>query len=99
MLEDFKKAKPPTFDGEVKKLEDVEGSLLGMKKFFRVQLLKEHDKNVATLILKGKLDIFLEVLKIVKDIREEELFWRDFEGYLGENTHLKGILTVNQRDL
>lgn len=56
-------------------------------------------KNVATFILKGKSDIVWEDLKIVKDIREEELFWREFEGYLGENTHLKVILTVNQRDL
>lgn len=53
--EDLKKAKPLTFDGEVKKSEDIEGSLLGMKKLFRVQLLKEHDEKRGYLHLEGKV--------------------------------------------
>lgn len=36
MTKKFKKAKPPTFDGEVNKVEEVEAWMLGMKKFFRV---------------------------------------------------------------
>lgn len=32
--EEFKKAKAPTFNGEMRKSKDVEASLLGMKKFF-----------------------------------------------------------------
>jgi len=32
----FKKEKPPTFDGEVNKSQDVEAWLLGLKKFFRL---------------------------------------------------------------
>jgi hypothetical protein len=32
----MKKIKPPTFDGEHKKEEDVETGLLGMKKYFQL---------------------------------------------------------------
>jgi hypothetical protein len=34
LTEEFKKAKPPTFDGEIKKGEEVEAWLLGMKSIF-----------------------------------------------------------------
>jgi hypothetical protein len=36
LTEEFKKAKPPTFDGEIKKGEEVEAWLLGLKKYFWV---------------------------------------------------------------
>ena len=35
--DDFKKAKPPTFDGEVKTRQEAESWLLGIKKYFQVQ--------------------------------------------------------------
>jgi len=34
LLEEFKRVKPPTFDGEINKLEDAEAWLLGMNKLF-----------------------------------------------------------------
>ena len=35
-IEEFKKANPPSFDGQIKKGEEVEAWLLGLKKYFRV---------------------------------------------------------------
>ena len=35
-FEEFRKAKPPSFDGEIKKGEEAEAWLLGLKKYFRV---------------------------------------------------------------
>jgi hypothetical protein len=35
-FEEFKKAKPPSFDGEIKKGEEAEAWLLGLEKYFRV---------------------------------------------------------------
>jgi hypothetical protein len=35
-FEEFRKAKPPSFDGEIKKGEEEEAWLLGLKKYFRV---------------------------------------------------------------
>ena len=52
---EFKKTKPPSFDGEVKKSQDAEAWLLGMKKFFRLHEYLENIKaRVATFSLKGK---------------------------------------------
>jgi hypothetical protein len=35
-FEEFRKAKPTSFDGEIKKGEEEEACLLGLKKYFRV---------------------------------------------------------------
>jgi len=54
-LEDVKKVKSPTFDGEMKKSEDAEAWLLGMKKLFRLHSYSQNMKaNIVTFILKGK---------------------------------------------
>ena len=37
LQDEFKKAKPPTFDGEVKIGQEAESWLLGIKKYFQVQ--------------------------------------------------------------
>jgi hypothetical protein len=36
MTEEFKKVKPPTFDGEIKKGEEFKAWLFSIKKYFRV---------------------------------------------------------------
>ena len=77
---EFKKSKPPTFDGEMKKSKDVEAWFLGMKKFFR---LHDYSKNMKAKInylqsqRKGK--IWFEDVNHVRGIREEELIWDEFE--------------------
>lgn len=77
---DFKKARPPTFDGDVKKLEDEEAWLLGMKKFFE---LHDHIHNMNSKIvifnLKGKVDIWCEDVKCVTGITTKELIWHEFK--------------------
>jgi len=57
--EDFKNVKPPTFNGEMKKLEDAEAWLLGMKKLFRLYKYSKNMKaKIVTFILKGKAYIW-----------------------------------------
>lgn len=74
ILDEFKKAKPPTFDGEVKKVEDEKVWLLGIKRYFRIQNYSDNmNSRVAIFSLKGKADIWWEELMNVKDIKEEEL--------------------------
>jgi hypothetical protein len=47
--------KPPTFDGEHKKKEDVETWLLGMRKYFQLQNYSSHaEGRIAMYQLKGK---------------------------------------------
>ena len=54
-LEEFKKFKPSTFDGEMKKLEDEKAWFLGMNKFFRLHSCSENMKpQYPPSVLKGK---------------------------------------------
>ena len=49
---------PPTFDGEMKRLEDAEERLLGIKKFFKFHSYSKNMKaKITTFSLKGKADI------------------------------------------
>jgi hypothetical protein len=50
--------KPPMFDGEHKKEEDVETWLLGMRKYFQLQNYSSHSEGrIAMYQLKGKASI------------------------------------------
>ena len=70
LLDEFKKAKPPTFDGELKKLEDSKAWLLGMKKFLKLNDYLENMKDMITIFsLKGKSYIWWEYMKHVRGIR------------------------------
>jgi hypothetical protein len=50
VTEEFKKAKPPTFDGKIKKGEEVEAWLFGLKKYFWVH---NYSNNTKARKLKG----------------------------------------------
>ena len=53
--DEFKKYKPPNFDGDLKKLEDAEAWLLKMKNFFELHNYMDNMKaKVATFNLKYK---------------------------------------------
>lgn len=59
--EDFKKFKPLTFDGEMKKAKDVVTWLFGMNKLFRLHNYSENMKSkIDTFNLKGKAYIWWE---------------------------------------
>jgi hypothetical protein len=80
--EEFKKAKPPSFDGEIKKGEEVEAWLLGLKKYFRVHDYSENLKaRIAIFNLNGKASIWWEDLRNVKGVHEKDLSWKQFEKY------------------
>jgi hypothetical protein len=57
-FEEFKKTKLPSFDDKIKKGEEAEAWLLGLKKYFRVHDFSENLKaRVATFNLNGKASI------------------------------------------
>ena len=65
--DEFKKAKPPTFDGEVKTGQEAEAWLLGIKKYFQVQDYSGNMRaRVAIFNLNGRASIWWEHLKQVK---------------------------------
>jgi len=81
--DEFRKAKPPTFDGELKKMKDEEAWLPGMKKLSKLHEYKENMKAIIFIFsLKGKAKIWLEDVKQVRDIRTKELSWHEFKRLL-----------------
>ena len=80
--DEFKKAKPPTFDGEIKTGQEAKDWILGIKKYFR---LKDYSGNmkarVAIFNLNGRASIWWEHFKQVKNINERRLKWKQFKKY------------------
>jgi len=59
-LDEFKKAKPPKFDGEMKKPEHVDMWVIVMKKFFELHDYTENIKDRITIFsLKGRASIWI----------------------------------------
>jgi len=86
--EEFNKAKPPTFDGEMRKLEDVEAWPLKTKNIFQIHDYSKNMKaKVMDLNIKFKANIWWEDLKNVKGITKEGFSWKEFEEYF-QNKYL-----------
>ena len=76
-LDEFKKAKPPTFDGEVKTGQEAEAWILGIKKYFQVQDYSGNMKaRVAIFTLNGRASIWWEHFKQVRKINERKIVWK-----------------------
>jgi len=76
----FKKEKPHTFDGEMKKSQDVEAWFLGMNMLFRVHGYSKNMKDgISTFSLKIKVDIWWDDVKNVRGIWEEKMTLSEFK--------------------
>jgi len=77
---ELKKIKPPSFDGENKKGEDVRVCLLRMRTYFQ---LHDYSLNVEAKItvyhLKGKALMWWDQLKQVKHLDEKIISWKQFK--------------------
>ena len=70
---DFKKEKPPSFDGDVKKLKDAAAWIPGMNKFFELHNYIDNMKvRVAIFSLRGNADIWWEDVKWVTNIKTDD---------------------------
>ena len=74
LTEEFKKDKFLTFDGDIKKGEEVEAWLFGLKKCFQVHNYSDNTKaRIAVFNLNGGASIWWEDLKEIKGIKESKL--------------------------
>lgn len=98
--DEFKKAKEPTFDGDVKKPEDAEAWILGTNKLFE---LHEYTDNIKSRInifsLKGKAHIWWEDVKQVRDIRTNALSWWEFKILLRKKYLSERYYDINAKEL
>ena len=79
---EFKKIKPPTFNGETEKGEEAESWMSGMKKYFQIYNYSNKLKaRMAIYNLIRKANILWRDLKWVKGIKEKKINWSTFKKY------------------
>jgi hypothetical protein len=77
---EMNKIKPPTFDGEQKKDEEVETWILGMRKYFQLQNYSSHaEGRISIYQLKGKASIWWDQLVQVKCLKEKNVTSKEFK--------------------
>jgi hypothetical protein len=70
LTKEFKKARPPTFDGEINKGKDFEAWIFNLKKYFRVHnYLDNTNARILVFNLNGGASTWWEDLKEIKRIR------------------------------
>ena len=73
----FKKARPPTFNGEINNGQEAEAWLHGMRKYFQVQDYSRNMKaRVAIFNFTGKTSIWWEHFRKVRKINERKIVWK-----------------------
>ena len=93
------KIKPPTFDGEHKKDEDVETWLLGMRRYFQLQNYFSHaEGRISIYQLKGKASIWWEQLVQVQHSREKNVTWREFKRHFQNKYLTKRYYRKNMKE-
>ena len=72
MSREFKKIKPPMFNGEIEKGEEAEAWLFGIKKYFQIYNYSDELKaKMAIYNLTGKEDIWWQEINKVKGIKRD----------------------------
>ena len=78
--DEFKKERPPTFNGEVKTGQEAEAWLLRTRKYFQVQdYSKNMKERVAIFNLTGSASIWWEHHRQVKKVNERRIVWKQFK--------------------
>jgi hypothetical protein len=73
----MKRIKPPTFDGEHKKDEDVETWILGMRKNIQLHNYSSHPEGrIYIYHIKGKAYMWWDQLVKVQHLREKNVTWK-----------------------
>lgn len=80
---EFKKIKPPTFDGEME--EAVEAWLINISKYFQIYKYDDNLKEILAIYqLHGKVTLWLEEVKVVHTITEQGLTLGEFQKHFKE---------------
>jgi hypothetical protein len=73
----MRKLKPPSFDGEKEREDDVEAWLLGLRRYFQLHNYSSNlEFRIATYHLHGKVAMWWDQLKQVEHINESRITWK-----------------------
>jgi hypothetical protein len=96
---EMNKIKPPKFNVEHKKEEDVETWLLGLKKYFQLQNYSAHaEGRIAMYQLKGKASLWWDQFVQVQHIRDKEVTWKEFKSYFEKKYLTKRYYDRNMKE-
>ena len=80
--DEFKKARPPTLNGEINNGQEAKAWLLGIRKYFQVQDYSRNMKaRVAIFNLNGRESIWWEHPRKVNKINDRKIMWKQFKKY------------------
>jgi hypothetical protein len=77
-----RKLKPPSFDGEREREDDVEAWLLGIMRYFQLHNYSSNlEARITTYHLQGKVAMWWDQLNKVENINESRITWKQFKKY------------------
>jgi len=96
---EFKKIKPPTFNGEVETGEEAEPWIFGMKTYFQIyNYSSELNTWMDFYNLREKEDIWWQDIKRVKSIKEIKITWKTFKKYLKKQFMFEQYYEVKSKE-
>jgi hypothetical protein len=79
---ELRKLKPPSFEGEREREDDVEAWLLGLKRYFQLHNYSSNlEARIATYHLHRKAAMWWDQLKQVEHVNESRITWKKFKKY------------------
>jgi hypothetical protein len=79
---ELRKIKPPSFDGEREREDDVEAWLLGLISYFQLHKYSSNlEARISTYHSHGKATMLWDQLKQVEHINEGRITWKQFKTY------------------
>jgi hypothetical protein len=79
---ELRKLKPPSFDGEREREDDVEAWFLGIRRYFQLHSYSSNlEVRTSTYHLHGKDAMWWDKLKQIEKINENMITWKYFKKY------------------
>jgi hypothetical protein len=79
---ELRKLKPPSFDGEREREDDVESWFLGLRRYFQLHKYSSNlEARIPTYHLYGKVVMWWDQLKKFEHINESRTTWKQFKKY------------------
>jgi hypothetical protein len=74
---EVRKLKPPSFDGEREREDDVEAWFLGIMRYFQLHNYSSHlEAKISTYHLHGKDAMWWDPLKQLEHVNESRITWK-----------------------
>jgi hypothetical protein len=95
---ELRKIKPPNFDSEHRKGEEVEAWFFEMNKYFQLHdYASRVETRSATYHLQGKTTMWWDQLKQSKHHDDKKVSWRKFKGYFQDKYLLEHYYKRNMK--